>query len=320
MKYYFLFFTVVIISWYYYLDTNNLFTILSNNLPVMLTMVFGSFIAGGTAEGGGAVAFPVFTLLLNIDPFVAKNFSLAIQSIGMTSASLIIYGLRIPIEKKAILYSIIGGIPGLLIGTFYFQNIFSPKLLKLLFVSIWLGFGFALYIVNRNCKREVFDKISFKKNDKLKLILFGFLGGIITSFFGNGIDIFVFCFLTLYFNLSEKVATPTSVIMMTILTIFGFLLQFFVLKNFPDEAFNYWLCCIPVVLIFAPLGAYLVSLLNRKYIALFLYLVLIVQFIGALIILKPGFYKFLFCAAVVMVFAYIFNKLNTKRITHENFN
>ncbi len=44
------------------------------------------------------MAFPVFTLLLNIVPSMARNFSFAIQRIGMTAASLLIIGLRIPIE------------------------------------------------------------------------------------------------------------------------------------------------------------------------------------------------------------------------------
>ena len=320
MKYYLFFLLFIMTCWFYYFEQNDLYYLLSKNIPVIVTMVFGSFIAGGTAEGGGAVAFPVFTLLLNIEPFVAKNFSLAIQSIGMTSASLIILGLKIPIEKKAILYSIIGGILGMLIGTFLLQNIFSPKILKLLFVSIWLGFGFALFKINRLDTRKIKENIQFKKNDKLKLILFGFVGGIITSFFGNGIDILTFCLMTLYFNLSEKVATPTSVIIMTILTIFGFLLHVFVIKNFPKEAFNYWLCCIPVVVIFAPLGAYIVSLLNRKVIAHFLYSVLIIQYLGAVIILNPSLYKLLLSLTVIFVFAFIFYKLNKKNHYYENSN
>jgi uncharacterized membrane protein YfcA len=320
MKYYLFFLLFILICWFYYFEQNDLYHLLSKNIPVILTMVFGSFIAGGTAEGGGAVAFPVFTLLLNVEPFVAKNFSLAIQSIGMTSASLIILGLKIPIEKKAILYSIIGGIVGLLIGTFYLQKIFSPKLLKLLFVSIWLGFGFALFKINKLDSRKINDSIQLKKDDKLKLIVFGFIGGIITSFFGNGIDILIFCLLTLYFNLSEKVATPTSVIIMSILTIFGFLLHSFVLKNFPEEAFNYWLCCIPVVVFFAPLGAYIVSLLNRKVIAYFLYSVLIIQYLGAVIILKPSLYKLFLSLTVIFVFAFIFYKLNKKSHYYESSN
>ena len=35
-----------------------------------------------TSEGGGAVAFPVMTLALNISPAVARDFSLMIQSCG----------------------------------------------------------------------------------------------------------------------------------------------------------------------------------------------------------------------------------------------
>ena len=36
-----------------------------------------------TSEGGGAVAFPVMTLALNIKPTVARDFSLMIQSCGI---------------------------------------------------------------------------------------------------------------------------------------------------------------------------------------------------------------------------------------------
>jgi uncharacterized membrane protein YfcA len=39
-----------------------------------VTMAFGSFIAGATSEGGGAVAFPVMTLLFNIAPSIARDF------------------------------------------------------------------------------------------------------------------------------------------------------------------------------------------------------------------------------------------------------
>src|ERR1700727_1930717 len=69
---------------------------------VALTMVFGSLVGGGTSEGGGAIAFPIFTKLLHIAPRDARNFSLAIQSIGMAAASLSILYLRIPIERRAL--------------------------------------------------------------------------------------------------------------------------------------------------------------------------------------------------------------------------
>jgi hypothetical protein len=66
---------------------------------VALTMVFGSLVGGGTSEGGGAIAFPIFTKLLHIAPRDARNFSLAIQSVGMGAASLsILYCLRISLD------------------------------------------------------------------------------------------------------------------------------------------------------------------------------------------------------------------------------
>ncbi len=54
------------------------------------TMVVGAFVAGATPEGGGAVAFPVLNIFLSVDRVLARDFSLMVQSIGMTSASLLI--------------------------------------------------------------------------------------------------------------------------------------------------------------------------------------------------------------------------------------
>ena len=310
MKYYLTFLIGVLSLWLYYMISNDLFYLFEKNWIASLTMVFGSFIAGATSEGGGAIAFPVFTLVLDIPPAVARNFSFAIQSVGMTSASLLIIGMKIPIERKTILYSSIGGLIGLLVGTFFLVDKIPGKSLKLFFVSLWVGFGVALYIANRKRDRQVFTIIPEHKRAYSKLILFGFIGGIITSFFGNGIDIFTFCLLTLFYGICEKVATPTSVILMTINTILGFFLHLFIIKDFQQEAFNYWLCCIPIVIFFAPLGAYVINFLSRKVIAVILYTVIIVQYIGALFILKPSFLFVIVSLSVILLGCLCFLKLS----------
>ena len=46
----------------------------AENWFMPITMAVGSFIAGSTSEGGGAVAFPVMTLLFDIKPAVARDF------------------------------------------------------------------------------------------------------------------------------------------------------------------------------------------------------------------------------------------------------
>lgn len=44
------------------------------HMPVV--MILGSTIGGMTSEGAGAVAFPVMTLGLHIDPDIARDFAL----------------------------------------------------------------------------------------------------------------------------------------------------------------------------------------------------------------------------------------------------
>ncbi|CAJ0578588.1 unnamed protein product, partial [Mesorhabditis spiculigera] len=43
-------------------------------------------VAGMTSEGGGAVSFPIMTLVLHINPDIARDFALMIQSIGIFTA------------------------------------------------------------------------------------------------------------------------------------------------------------------------------------------------------------------------------------------
>ena len=112
------------------------------------TMLIGSFVAGSTSAGGGAVAFPVMTLIFKVDPPIARDFSLMIQSVGMGAASIGIVLMKIKVDWRAIGYSNFGGIFGLLIG-FQISGLLSPPVVKLFFVSLWLSLALALFLVNR---------------------------------------------------------------------------------------------------------------------------------------------------------------------------
>jgi uncharacterized membrane protein YfcA len=265
-------------------------------------MIFGSFIAGSSPEGSAAIAYPVFTLLLNISPAIARNFAFAIQSIGMTSASLLILGLKIKVEWNYIKYVTFGGVFGLIFGTYYIVPLISPPLAKLFFVSLWLSFGLVLWNENRKPKREVFDKIQgFDGSDMTRLLIFGLIGGMISSIFGTGINIFSFCLMTTYYRINEKVAVPSSVIIMTIETILGFFLHSAVIKDFHRDSFEMWLVCIPFVAVFAPLGAFVISKVPRKAVATFLYIILIVQFFGAMWVIKPKAVQLAMCMGVLFL-------------------
>ena len=50
-------------GWLYMMSVGNRWHLLSDYWFMSVTMCVGSFVAGATSEGGGAVAFPVMTLL-----------------------------------------------------------------------------------------------------------------------------------------------------------------------------------------------------------------------------------------------------------------
>lgn len=267
-----------------------------------VTMVGGSFIAGASAEGGGAIAFPVFTLLLKIPPDSARNFSFMIQSFGMVSASMLILGRGIPIEPRAVLIPGVAGIIGMILGTFIIAPYLEPVTTKLFFVSLWMAFGIGLWRINRKAHRVVLDLLpdTLAMRDVMILATAGLLGGMVTAIFGNGIDIMTFCVLTLWYGMSEKVATPTSVVLMSVLTVSGTMFHGLALHDIGPIESQAWLAAAPVALLSAPLGAWVASKLKRLQIAKLLQLIIVAQFVGAILVLGPSWDHLLLCLAVVV--------------------
>ncbi|MCG8310186.1 MAG: sulfite exporter TauE/SafE family protein [Cytophagales bacterium] len=280
---------IIPVIWLLYASANDIWYVFLDNWFMSVTMVFGSFIAGASSEGGGAVAFPVMTLIFNIPPDIARNFGLAIQSIGMTAASYLILIKGIKVEYKYLWFVSLGGIFGMVLGSLYIAPLVPAAYAKMLFVSFWLSFGVVLFYVNEIYRRKTIDELpQFNWPERLVIIFIGIIGGSISSLLGSGLDIFSFSYVTMRYHLSEKVATPTSVIVMAFNSIVGFFLHAVIIKDFGQAELNYWLVCIPVVVIGAPVGAYFINRRTRGFIARFLYLVILVQFVGALFIIKPG--------------------------------
>ncbi len=280
--------------------------------PAAVAMVFGSFIGGASAEGGGAIAFPVFTLIFKIAPASARNFSFAIQSVGMVSASLMIIGRGIPIEKRAIFYPAIGAVFGLLIGTYGVVPLLNPTMTKLFFVSLWMSFGIGLWRANRNASRIVRKGLPpvLTQRDVFNLIGIGVLGGIVTSIFGNGICMVTFCLLTLWYGIDERIATPTSVVLMSVITVCGFFLHAVVIQDFGPIEYHTWLAAAPVVVFFSPLGAFTISFWKRLSIARLLYTIITVQLIGAFYVLGFTFENLMFSAVVIILGTWLMIKID----------
>jgi len=252
---------------------------------VALTMVFGSMVGGGTSEGGGAIAFPIFTKLLHIGPYDARNFSLAIQSVGMGSASLSILYLRIPIERRVLIYAGFPGVLGVIFGAYLVAPFVPPVIVRTSFTLLVSSLGVALLLVNREktVSRNACMPI-FGPREKSILIVAGFVGGVVSALVGTGENSVIFMVMVLLFRINEKIVTPTTVILMTMVTIPGFLLHVFALRDFTPAVLGYWLAAVPVVAVGAPLGALICSHMKRPAIVLLLLCLIALEFLSTLLL------------------------------------
>lgn len=304
----------VFTGWFYYMVSIDGWYLFIDNWFMTVVMVVGSFIAGASSEGGGAIAYPAMTLLFDISPDVARNFSFAVQSFGMTFAAIWILLSKITIEKTYLFFAGIGGFIGLILGSIYIAPHVLPGYAKMMFVSFWLSFGIALWVVNFIRQRNSVESLpSLTNYQKYELLFVGIIGGIFSSILGNGLDICTFAFVVLRYGLSEKIATPTSVILMASNALTGFALNSSVfLGTMQTEAVNYLLVCIPVVIFGAPLGAFVVNKIGRKTIAGLLIGIIVAQFFTALYVLRPGLDLSLFSFGVFAVGIFLFFVMTRK--------
>lgn len=253
--------------WLFWYGPEVAFSAVRDWWPITVTMMFGSVIAGATSEGGGAIAFPVFTKVLHIAPWDAKLFALAIQGVGMTAASVVIVLMGIKVDWRVIIWASIGGALGMAFGATGPAHYLPPDVTKITFTVMVSSFGVVLYVLNRR-ERSHHEQLPANGTVEVSLLVaVGALGGFLSSVVGTGLDIVTFSCLVILFRVSEKVATPTSVILMAVNSLVGCFVYFGLLGEMTDEVHGYWMAAIPVVVVGAPVGAMLCSYMSRRTIA-----------------------------------------------------
>ncbi|KAH7702746.1 amine oxidase-like protein, partial [Aphelenchoides avenae] len=162
------------------------------------------------------------TLLLHIDSVVARDFGLMIQCCGMTSASFTILWMKVAVEWHSLVFCSLGAMFSIVFGLEYVDHVLNGQEKKMLFVALWFAFAMSLLLLNKQHKRKTFITIpDFNAWKALILFSTGLVGGLCSAFAGTGACMCSFIVLTLLFRVSEKVATPTSVVLMTGNTIVG---------------------------------------------------------------------------------------------------
>ncbi|CAB4022655.1 uncharacterized protein LOC110044725, partial [Paramuricea clavata] len=282
-------FTIVQIIWWSCAIKYNYWDLFPDRYNMSIMAIFASMIAGMTSEGGGAVAFPVMTLAFSISPVIARDFSLVTQAVGMGVATFTIFWMRIQLEWRSIIFCSSGAILGVIIGLEFIDPKLTPPQKKMGFVSIWFAFAFALFLLNRYHKRKTFRIIpEFNTWKAGVLLLTGFIGGTFTAVAGTGVDICSFSILTILFRVSEKTATPTSVVLMAGNAAVGFYWRQFMMEKVLIDSYHYLAVCVPIVVLGAPLGSVIGSHFHRQVLAALIYVLDTVALVSAFAIVKPN--------------------------------
>ncbi|MGP1346309.1 MAG: sulfite exporter TauE/SafE family protein [Phycisphaerales bacterium] len=237
---------------------------LAEHWPIALAMAFGSYFAGSTPLGGGTVGFPVLVLLFNEPATLGRDFSFAIQSIGMVSASIYILCRRQPLEWAMLRAAMVGSLVGTPLGVWLVAPRVDELTIKVVFAVIWASFGLMHFIKLREIvSQHGITRMSRAFDTRMGLVVGFGAGATVASITGVGIDLLIYAVLVLVSRADLRIAVPTSVVLMAWTSLVGIAsrgLQ----GGIEPGVYENWLGAAPVVALGAPLGAIIVARMGRS--------------------------------------------------------
>ena len=271
------------IGWIWLVISGDYLQTVLSHWPMAIAMAAGSYVAGSTPMGGGTVGFPVLVLLMDLPATLGRDFSFAVQAVGMTSASVFILCKRQELEWPMLRAALPGVLLGTPLGILYVAPLATDLFIKLLFAAMWCSFGL-LHLRRIN---EITSYVGMTPHDtafdhKVGFIV-GFLGSLtIASITGVGIDMMIYMVLVLWCHADLKIAIPTSVILMAFTSLVGISAKL-LFGTVQPGTFENWLAAAPVVAIGAPFGAMVVSRIGRRPTLLLVSVLCVVQFFWTLV-------------------------------------
>lgn len=255
------------------LGQQGIVSVLQNYWPTSLTMIGGSFVAGATPLGGGAVAFGVLTKLMNVNSVDASIFSFFIQAVGMSFATLFFISRRTFIDWQVIKYALLGSFLAIPIGLqlLTLENI----TIRFIFTQFIVFCAFTLVWKQQNQGQQ-------KDLSLLMALFFGFVGGLLSAKIGSGCDAILYFYLVFMCNRHAKTSIPTSVCFMAINSVYASL--WLLATTTPsDFVVGSWWAAAPVVSVGAPLGAYVLSKLKTSQTVTMVLAIISVEVISSLL-------------------------------------
>lgn len=265
--------------WMLLVGTDDLFNVFQNNWEIATSMLVGSYAAGSTPMGGGSVGFPILVMLMDMPANLGRDFSFAIQSIGMTSASILIFCRKQKVDMDLLRGAFAGAIIGTPVGLIFVAPYVDDLVMKLAFSVLWAGFG----VIHLTRLKEISTHVGEVNHSVGRRRMLGFIAALfstatICSVTGVGVDMVIYSILVLLLRADLKVAVPTSVIIMAFTSLVGVATKFLV-GSFESGLYQNWLAAAPVVILGAPLGVLVVDFIGRKITLYIVSAICILQFI-----------------------------------------
>ncbi|MFZ9936157.1 MAG: sulfite exporter TauE/SafE family protein [Luteolibacter sp.] len=247
-----------------------------------VAMAVGSYAAGSTPMGGGTVGFPILVLLFGQPAELGRDFSFAVQSIGMTSASIFILSRRQPLAAAMLWGAIRGATLGVPLGIFLVAPWVPALWIKVTFAVVWGSFGLLhLWRLREIASHQGMTDFSEKWDARVGLTIGLLAGASVVSVSGVGIDMVIYTVLVLVCRADLKIAIPTSVVIMAYASVVGILTKICFTGVQPQVLGN-WLAAAPIVALGAPLGVFVVNLIGRKPTLLVVAVLCVIQLVWTL--------------------------------------
>ncbi|MEO3678297.1 sulfite exporter TauE/SafE family protein [Rheinheimera sp. FR7-31] len=246
--------------------------------PIAVAMAAGSYAAGSTPMGGGTVGFPVLVLLFELPATLGRDFSFAVQAIGMTSASIFILARRQPVAWAMLKGAMLGSLIGTPLGIWFIAPYIPGLWIKIVFAVVWASFGLLhLYRLNEIASHTGMTEFNERWDFKVGAWIGLLSGATVAAVTGVGIDMVLYTALVLLCRTDLKIAIPTSVIIMAFTSVLGVVVKNLTTGIQPG-VFENWLAAAPVVALGAPLGVFIVALIGRKPTLVVVALLCVLQF------------------------------------------
>jgi len=269
--------------WLWLVVGQGLWSLAREHWPMAVAMTAGSYAAGSTPMGGGTVGFPILVLLFDQPAELGRDFSFAVQSIGMVSASIFILARRQPLAWAMLKGSLVGATFGVPLGIFLVAPLVPALWIKLVFAVLWGSFGLLhLWRIGEISSHEGMTDFDERWDTRVGLVIGLVAGAAFVSVSGVGIDMVLYTVLVLVCRADLKIAIPSSVIIMAYSSVIGIATKMAFTGVQPGVLGN-WLAAAPIVALGAPLGVFVVALIGRKPTLLVVALLCVGQLVWTLV-------------------------------------